>query len=576
MLPSQREIIILNLLEQHGVVTVADICTHCNCSPETARRDLRRLEDKGALYRTHGGATPLTPKSRHSPSLNGSGVLEARIALVDRADVLIVTPSQTAATRRLVERARRAGVPIIAESHNYPGATTVITVNDYQAGLELGRWVAAYARRHLGGSVAALDVTASMSNTDARSRGFAEGLRELPPASRTIFHIDGQGLRPTARQVAADALAVHPEINVIFGINDDSALGALDAYRAAELDSSRLLVVSFGFEGRAAKDLLDQGGPFKASVAMFPELVGRVCIQAAICASHGCPLPEHVFTPFTIITAETLDQFYTHNGAAGEWIFNWNRMAHLLNSNPALALLHDCRRQGRPANIGYVKIFSSHEWYQNMERAMQSYTRELGLSLEVVDASQDMAQEIDTLKRTIAAGAARMVSEGDTIILDAGATTTYLASALRGRRGITVITNSLPVLAALEGEKGITLISSGGIVRPESRSLTGPEAEATFHKLRADKAFVGATGVSLEFGLSNTNIAEASIKQAMINAAREVILLADHTKIGVESLVQITPVRDIHKLVTDVGLSAHDRLALAQRGIDVIIARDLS
>ena len=156
---------------------------------------------------------------------NGNGILGARTTLIDRADVLIVTPSDTSATRMLTDRARRVGVPIVAESHNYPGATTVVAIDDYEAGVDLGRWVAAYARLHLGGVVNVLDITAPFANTNARSKGFADGLRELPPASRTIFHVDGQGMRNASSAIAADALSVHPEINVIFGINDDSAQG---------------------------------------------------------------------------------------------------------------------------------------------------------------------------------------------------------------------------------------------------------------------------------------------------------------------------------------------------------------
>jgi ABC-type sugar transport system substrate-binding protein len=401
--------------------------------------------------------------------------LEARTALVDRADVLIVTPSDTAATRLLVERAQRAGIPIIAESHHYPKATTLIAINDYQAGVELGQWVVGYARRHLGGQLTALDVTATLSNTDARSRGFADGLRELPPGARSILRVDGLGLRQTARRVAADALAVNPEVNVIFGINDDSALGALDAYRAAGLDESRLVVVSFGFEGTAAKELLDQDGPYKAGVAMFPELVGRICIDAAICAYYGYPLPEHLFTPFKIVTSETLEAFYERDDDTGEWALKWQRAEPLLHTNPALSLLNKNHHHPLPKHIGYVQIFSSHEWYQNMQRAMLAHTRDLGISLEVVDASRDMAREIDALKWAIGFNATRFVHEGDTIILDAGLTTTYLAAALRGRQNLTVITNSLSVLAELENEPGITLVSCGGVVRPESRSLTGPD-----------------------------------------------------------------------------------------------------
>jgi DeoR/GlpR family transcriptional regulator of sugar metabolism len=221
-----------------------------------------------------------------------------------------------------------------------------------------------------------------------------------------------------------------------------------------------------------------------------------------------------------------------------------------------------------------LKIFSSHEWYQNLERAMQTRTRELGISLEVVDASQDMAHEIYALKRAIGQVAAGMVNEGDTIILDAGVTAAHMAGALRGTKDIAVITNSIPVLNELNGEEDITLISTGGIFRHKSQSLVGPGAEIIFNELRVDKAFVSAAGVNIDFGLSNTNVAEATVKQAMMQASREVILLADHTKIGNESLVKIAPIESINKVITDIGVSAHDRQALTQRGIDVIVAQD--
>jgi DeoR/GlpR family transcriptional regulator of sugar metabolism len=192
--------------------------------------------------------------------------------------------------------------------------------------------------------------------------------------------------------------------------------------------------------------------------------------------------------------------------------------------------------------------------------------------LEVLDASQDIAQEVEDLKRVIGCAGARFVSDGDTIILDAGTTTTYLARAMRGRRDVTVITNSLPVLTELTDLPGITLVATGGVLRNESRALVGPGAEATLNDLRVDKAFIAGTGLSIDFGLSNTNIPEAGVKQAMLRAAREVILLADHTKIGTESLVKIAPLESIHRLITDTGISPHDRAALTQRGIEVTVA----
>jgi len=163
-----------------------------------------------------------------------------------------------------------------------------------------------------------LDVSYPQPNTDARSRGFADGLRELPAERYVLYRVDGHGLRETARRIVSDALAVHPEIDVIFGINDDSTLGALDAYRDAMLDDRRLLLASFGLEGNAVKELMEQGTPYTVSVAMFPELVGRACVDAAVCACHGCSLPERVITPFTVVTPETLAHFYQRGGTTAD------------------------------------------------------------------------------------------------------------------------------------------------------------------------------------------------------------------------------------------------------------------
>ncbi len=572
MIPSERDAIIQQLLAQRGIVTVAQICAHCNCSPETARRDLRRLEERGELFRTHGGAITIDSQAPRRPT--GGGLIEARIALADRADVLIVTPSDTKATHLLVEQCKSAGIPIIAESKYYPGAVTVISTDNYQAGREVGQRVAEYANRHFDGQVVALDVSYPQSNTEARSRGFADGLHQLPAGQRTIISINGMGLFETARQITADALDVHPEINVIFGINDDSTLGALEAYQAAGLDESKLLLVLFGLEGDAAKDLLERGQPYTISVAMFPELVGRACVDAAVCAYGGYPIPECIATPYAIVTPKTLHSFYYRDERTGGWRTDWSRVEQLQSGSAGFSMLGKDQVRRKPRRIGYIGVFSSHAWYQNLRSAMQMRSRASGAILEMIDASQDMDQEVDALRSAIGKSAAQFVNAGDTIILDAGTTTAYLARALRGREGITVITNSLRVLAELKDEAGITLVSSGGIVRKESQSLVDSRAEAAFQHLRVDKAFVSTTGLSLEFGLSNTNMAEAAVKRAMIAAARETILLADSSKLGVESLVRIAPVEKINHLITDSAISSRHRLALAQKDITVTIAEE--
>ncbi|HSR32552.1 MAG TPA: DeoR/GlpR transcriptional regulator, partial [Anaerolineae bacterium] len=136
----------------------------------------------------------------------------------------------------------------------------------------------------------------------------------------------------------------------------------------------------------------------------------------------------------------------------------------------------------------------------------------------------------------------------------------------------TAITNSLPVFETLKKNPDITLISTGGLLRHATVTLTGPTVEATLRELRADKLFLTVTGITLEFGLSHTDLNEVAAKQAMIHAAREVILLADHTIFGQESVVQIAPTGAVHKLITDEALPASIRLELAKLGIEVIVA----
>ncbi len=91
--------------------------------------------------------------------------------------------------------------------------------------------------------------------------------------------------------------------------------------------------------------------------------------------------------------------------------------------------------------------------------------------------------------------------------------------------------------------------------------------------MRADKLFLAITGVSLNFGLSHTNLAEVTMKQAMIRAAREVILLADHTKFEQESIVQVAPISVVNTLVTDNALPASLRLELTQLGVKIVLAK---
>lgn len=181
-------------------------------------------------------------------------------------------------------------------------------------------------------------------------------------------------------------------------------------------------------------------------------------------------------------------------------------------------------------------------------------------------------------KMAIGRAAAELVQDGETIAIDAGTTTAHLAAALKDRRNITVITNSLRVLDQLCDSPGIKLISTGGTVSPADSGklghgdhfLVGPLAEAGMQRFRPSKAFLGTIGCTLADGLSNSVLEQSQIKRVMMEVSAEVILLADHTKFGRVASSIVGPVTLLNRIITDTGIVPRIKEALERQGIEVI------
>jgi ribose transport system substrate-binding protein len=246
--------------------------------------------------------------------------LQASLAAVQeiapQVDVINFTPvNEEASGPTLVAIAEETGKPIICESSPSDGCTTLVSIDDYAAGFKVGVWAGEYARDNFGGVANALDVgLPALSTTVARSQGFTDGLMSVLPDAQIVASVNGEGLKDTAVQVAGDALTANPDVNIIFGINDDSALGGLQAFESQGGDTSQLLVVGFGCEGNACKDALMEGGPYKVSAAMFPEYQGRLIIDAGVAAFNDVELPAHIVAPTLAMTAENMGQYYTQEG----------------------------------------------------------------------------------------------------------------------------------------------------------------------------------------------------------------------------------------------------------------------
>ena len=175
-------------------------------------------------------------------------------------------------------------------------------------------------------------------------------------------------------------------------------------------------------------------------------------------------------------------------------------------------------------------------------------------------------------KARIGRRAAELVMPKETVLLGSGTTVLELARNLRNRRDLTVITNSLPVLNMLAGLDGIAIIALGGMLRRTELSFIGHISDLALAELRADKVIMGARGISLEQGLTSDFLPETMTDRAILKIAREVIIVADHTKINRISSALLAPLSRIDKLVTDKRAPRAFVAALRKRGIEVLLA----
>lgn len=171
-------------------------------------------------------------------------------------------------------------------------------------------------------------------------------------------------------------------------------------------------------------------------------------------------------------------------------------------------------------------------------------------------------------KLRIGTAAARLVKEGQSVVLDSGTTTTMVARALRGFRNLTVITNAVNIAAELAGTS-VQVILTGGILRENSFSLVGPLAEEVLRRLSADILFLGVDGFDVQFGLTTPNLLEAKVNRVMVDIARRTVVVCDSSKFGRRSLSLIAPTSAVHQTITDGRIPKSDLRALEEKGIEV-------
>jgi len=175
-------------------------------------------------------------------------------------------------------------------------------------------------------------------------------------------------------------------------------------------------------------------------------------------------------------------------------------------------------------------------------------------------------------KRRVAAAAADLVHDGQTIVITSGSTAVEFARQLTDRRQLTVITNSLDVAQVLLDSEGIQLVVLGGVIRPRMHSLLGHLTEQACRELRADTLFMGIGAISLERGLMNDYMPEILTDRALRSMATSVVVMADAGKFDLVAPALVFGLDEVDVIVTDSGVRPEVVKDLTARAIRVIVA----
>jgi len=173
------------------------------------------------------------------------------------------------------------------------------------------------------------------------------------------------------------------------------------------------------------------------------------------------------------------------------------------------------------------------------------------------------------LKEQIGRAAADLVADGQTIFIDSGSTAYQLAVHLQGKKNLTVITPDLYVAVALSANSDTQVIVAGGLVRPHQFNCIGGYAEQIARSLNADTFFLAVDGVDIEKGVTVTNIAEARLKQFMISASQQTVMITDHTKFGRVAMANVVELTRVDHIITDSDIHPMFVDALAQLDVRV-------
>lgn len=174
-------------------------------------------------------------------------------------------------------------------------------------------------------------------------------------------------------------------------------------------------------------------------------------------------------------------------------------------------------------------------------------------------------------KRLIGMQAASLITSKDSILIASGTTMHALARCIQTTDKLTVITASLQVAHILSKDKNIDIIQLGGMLRHSSLSVVGKYAEAALSDFSCSKLYIGVDGIDLDFGITTTDMMEASLNRVMMQTAQKTIVLADSSKFGRRGFSKIADMEEIDQIITDSKIPPTTAKRIEEMGIILTI-----
>lgn len=186
------------------------------------------------------------------------------------------------------------------------------------------------------------------------------------------------------------------------------------------------------------------------------------------------------------------------------------------------------------------------------------------------DARSRAVRSIEQKER-IGAKAAEMVMDAGCLILDAGTTTLEVARHLNPTKPLRVITDSVEIAYELRNRETVNVLVTGGILNSDAYNLYGSFAEQMLQSMHAQVCVMGAIGLTAQEGLTKHDIEALPIRQRMVEISRQLICVADSSKLSVTGLVSVCPIERVDVLITDDGIGPDMRKELEDAGVKIII-----